>query len=116
MMICLYSWLNRVRDPLHYKARRKALANITVARKPKEARFREHDELRYSLRSVRKATSSWKYTAVHLVTADVNPEDPSNPDRRLGLVPQWLDMDLIPPRRSEDGPPPLYLHHGESSR
>ncbi|KAJ7807539.1 hypothetical protein B0H14DRAFT_2872431 [Mycena olivaceomarginata] len=107
----IYTWVNgSVRDPLHYKARQKALANITVNRKPKEARFREHDELRYSLRSVRKATSSWKYTAVHLVTADINPEDPSNPDGRLGLVPQWLNMDSIPPK-SEDGPMPVYLHH-----
>ncbi|KAJ7360762.1 hypothetical protein DFH08DRAFT_842240 [Mycena albidolilacea] len=105
----IYTWVNGS-DPLHYKARQKALANITVNRKPKEARFREHDELRYSLRSVRKATSSWKYTAVHLVTADINPEDPSNPDGRLGLVPQWLNMDSILPR-SEDGPMPVYLHH-----
>ncbi|KAJ7791563.1 hypothetical protein B0H13DRAFT_2172903 [Mycena leptocephala] len=105
----IYTWVNR---SLHHKARRKALAlaNIPATRKPKEARFREHDELRYSLRSVRKATASWKHTAVHLVTADINPEDPSNPDGRLGLVPQWLNMGSIRPR-SEDGPPPIYLHH-----
>ncbi|KAJ7486619.1 hypothetical protein FB451DRAFT_1227651 [Mycena latifolia] len=111
----IYTWVNGS-DPLHHKVRQKALANLNFASihatnpKPKEARFREHDELRYSLRSVRKATSSWKYTAVHLVTADVNPEDPSNPDGRLGLVPQWLNMDFIPPR-SDAGPPPVYLHH-----
>ncbi|KAJ7767953.1 hypothetical protein DFH07DRAFT_808194 [Mycena maculata] len=105
----VYTWVNGS-DPLHYKARTKALENLKVLRRPKEARFREHDELRYSLRSIRKATSSWKHTAVHLVTADVDPEDPSNPDGRLGLVPQWLNMDFKP-SRSEDGPPPVYLHH-----
>ncbi|KAJ7433683.1 hypothetical protein B0H11DRAFT_2121024 [Mycena galericulata] len=96
----IYTWVNVSVDPLHYKARRKALDNIKGKRRPKEARFREHDELRYSLRSIRNATSSWTYTAVHLVTADIDPEDPSNPDGRLGLVPQ-----------SEFGPPPVYLHH-----
>ncbi|KAJ6576158.1 hypothetical protein DFH09DRAFT_1150528 [Mycena vulgaris] len=107
----VYTWVNGS-DPRHYAARKKALANLTWARgtQPKEARFREHDELRYSLRSIRKATASWKYTAVHLVTADVNPEDPEIPDTRLGLVPQWLNMDFVP-SRSVDGPPPVYLHH-----
>jgi hypothetical protein len=105
--------IEAIRDPLHRKARNKALADPAVRRRPKEARFREHDELRYSLRSIRKATSSWKYTAVHLVTADVNPGDPSHPERRLGLVPQWLNMKVVPPR-SEHGPPPVYLHHGKS--
>ncbi|KAF7346782.1 hypothetical protein MSAN_01816700 [Mycena sanguinolenta] len=98
-------------DPRHHKARKVALANISnQSRKPKEARFREHDELRFSLRSIRNATASWKYSAVHLVTADVDAEDPTNPDARFGLVPQWLNMDFAP-SRSEYGSPPIYLHH-----
>ncbi|KAJ7036432.1 hypothetical protein C8F04DRAFT_1095488 [Mycena alexandri] len=105
----IYTWVNGS-DPLHYDVRKKALVNTPARRRPKEARFREHDELRYSLRSIHKATSSWKHTTVHLVTADVNPGDPENPNRRLGLVPQWLNIEFVPPR-SEHGPPPVYLHH-----
>ncbi|KAJ6464382.1 hypothetical protein C8R45DRAFT_1174511 [Mycena sanguinolenta] len=105
----IYTWVNSRRDPLHHKARTKAQEKID-ARGPKEKRFREHDELRFSLRSIRKATSSWKHNAVHIISADVNPEDPKKPDGRLGLVPQWLNMNFNPPR-SEHGPPPIYLHH-----
>ncbi|KAF8198773.1 hypothetical protein K438DRAFT_1823675 [Mycena galopus ATCC 62051] len=104
----IYTWVNGS-DPLHHKARTKALEGIRI-RRPKEARFREHDELRFSLRSIRKATASWKHTAVHIISADVDPKDPIDPDKRLGLVPQWLNMDFNP-ARSEHGPPPIYLHH-----
>ncbi|KAF8191952.1 hypothetical protein K438DRAFT_1935213 [Mycena galopus ATCC 62051] len=104
----VYTWVNGS-DPLHHKARTKAQENVDT-RRPKEQRFREHDELRFSLRSIRKATSSWKHTAVHIISAEVNPEDPTKPDGRLGLVPQWLNMNFNPPR-SEHGPPPIYLHH-----
>ncbi|KAJ7100361.1 hypothetical protein C8R44DRAFT_747419 [Mycena epipterygia] len=110
----VYTWVNGSslkggRDPLHHKARIKAQADIDTPR-PKEQRFREHDELRFSLRSIRKATSSWKHTAIHIISADMNPENPINPDGRLGLVPQWLNMNFNP-SRSEHGPPPIYLHH-----
>ncbi|KAJ7259134.1 hypothetical protein B0H12DRAFT_1109015 [Mycena haematopus] len=104
----IYTWVNGS-DPRHHKARKTALADIRT-RKPKEARFREHDELRFSLRSIRKASFSWKYTAMHIVAADVNAENPTNTDARLGLVPQWLNMEFNP-SRSEFGPPPIYLHH-----
>ncbi|KAJ7718425.1 hypothetical protein B0H16DRAFT_1700664 [Mycena metata] len=100
------------RDALHQKAR-KELLHATRYR-TKEARFREHDELRYSLRSVRNATATWPNSTWHIVTADI-PEPSANDtalDRplRLGQVPQWLDIECAFDR-SADGQPPIRWHH-----
>ncbi|KAJ7616620.1 hypothetical protein FB45DRAFT_934589 [Roridomyces roridus] len=108
----IYTWVNGS-DPLHRKARKAAVdAQVRKGsmKKPREARFREHDELRYSLRSIRKATALWKQTAIHLVSADVDPKDTSNSNTRLGLLPQWFNLNFTPPR-SDNGAPPVYLHH-----
>lgn len=104
----------------------------------KEARFREHDELRYSLRAARRATKLWPNTTWHVVTADMADRAPklrSSMDMegpitrrlaaeigsdgaaergRLGLVPQWLDIECaFNITRNADGQPPIVLHHGE---
>ncbi|KAJ7130267.1 hypothetical protein C8R44DRAFT_978397 [Mycena epipterygia] len=103
----VYIWVNGS-DALHQKARNDLLA--TIKYRTKEARFREHDELRYSLRAARKATASWPKNTWHVVTADV--PDPSAVDyhRRLGLVPQWLDIECAF-HGNPDGQPPIRLQH-----
>jgi hypothetical protein len=102
-----------LRDAQHQKARQ-ALLTATKY-KTKEARFREHDELRYSFRSARNATASWPNSTWHLITADVPEPAMENavPDhtRRLGLVPQWLDIECAF-YGCPDGQPPIRLQHG----
>ncbi|KAJ7821639.1 hypothetical protein B0H13DRAFT_2449257, partial [Mycena leptocephala] len=104
----VYVWVNGS-DPLHVKARAELLAatNYTTT----EARFREHDELRYSLRAARLATESWPHTRWHVITADVPHPNPNNTDHgwRLGLVPQWLDIQCA--FHSPDHHPSIHLHH-----
>ncbi|KAJ7097451.1 hypothetical protein C8R44DRAFT_889358 [Mycena epipterygia] len=104
----VYVWVNGS-DTLHQQARAAltGLRNYTVENK--EARFREHDELRYSLRAARAATARWPISAWHIVTADVpHPNAYYTPDhqRRLGLVPQWLDIECTSATE-----PPIHLHH-----
>ncbi|KAJ6586004.1 hypothetical protein B0H19DRAFT_1250747 [Mycena capillaripes] len=103
----VYVWVNGS-DPLHVEARAElsAATNYTTTK----ARFREHDELRYSLRAARLATESWPHTRWHVVTADVPHPNPNTTDhgRRLGLVPQWLDINCA--FHSPDHPS-IYLHH-----
>ncbi|KAJ6546616.1 hypothetical protein B0H10DRAFT_1322834 [Mycena sp. CBHHK59/15] len=92
----VYVWVNGS-DVLHQQAR-KALLKATGYH-TKEARFREHDELRYSLRAARNATASWPNSTWHIIAADVPDPDSNVNDtstvhqRRLGLVPQWLDVE-----------------------
>ncbi|KAJ7698256.1 hypothetical protein B0H17DRAFT_1196847 [Mycena rosella] len=107
----VYVWVNGS-DVLHQKARGELLAATKY--KTKDARFREHDELRYSLRSARNATASWPNSTWHVITADV--PDPSlnstSPDyeHRLGLVPQWLDVECTF-QCGEEGNPRILLQH-----
>ncbi|KAJ6480345.1 hypothetical protein C8R45DRAFT_905884 [Mycena sanguinolenta] len=105
----VYVWVNGS-DPLHQKARQGLL--MSTKYKTKEARFREHDELRYSLRSARIATATWPNSTWHLVTADVAAPTASDYDRRLGLVPQWLDIECAfygcPDPETQ---PPIRLQH-----
>ncbi|KAJ7869461.1 hypothetical protein B0H14DRAFT_2571824 [Mycena olivaceomarginata] len=82
-------------DILHKKTRNELLESTKY--KTKEARFWEHDELRYSFRAARNATASWRNSTWHVITADV-PDPRTNMrvalhKRRLGLVPQWLDIE-----------------------
>ncbi|KAJ6531437.1 hypothetical protein DFH09DRAFT_140329 [Mycena vulgaris] len=112
----VYVWVNGS-DPLHQKARKELLAATRY--KTKEARFREHDELRYSLRSARNATASWPNATWHIITADVADPNMTTPavgagsdihQRRLGLVPQWLDIECAF-RGTADGQPSIRLQH-----
>jgi hypothetical protein len=120
------------RDPLHANSRRALLEATGYA--TKEARFREHDELRYSLRAARRATRLWLNSTWHVVTADM--ADPAPELRstestiarwpiagcgsdaaarhcRLGLVPQWLDIECgFNISAQGPGQPPIMLHHG----
>ncbi|KAJ7750763.1 hypothetical protein B0H14DRAFT_2981816 [Mycena olivaceomarginata] len=117
------------RDPLHANSRRALLEATGYA--TKEARFREHDELRYSLRAARRATRLWLNSTWHVVTADMadpSPElrstestiarwpiagcgsDAASRHCRLGLVPQWLDIECGF-NISAQGQPPIMLHH-----
>ncbi|KAJ7708167.1 hypothetical protein B0H17DRAFT_1325114 [Mycena rosella] len=107
----VYVWVNGS-DVLHQKARNELLASTKY--KTKDARFREHDELRYSLRSARNATATWPNSTWHIITADVPDPNTNNNtavdhNRRLGLVPQWLDIQCA--FRGQDGHPPIRLQH-----
>ncbi|KAJ7719162.1 hypothetical protein B0H14DRAFT_3010219 [Mycena olivaceomarginata] len=129
--------------PLHAAARQSLLA--TTHYKTKEARFREHDELRYSLRAARAATRGWPNATWHVVTADVpapgvddgvdtnianngsgaadinigsRKSEDSN-QRRLGLVPQWLDIECAfygCPEGNEQAPPIRLQHDAQLFR
>ncbi|KAJ7473581.1 hypothetical protein B0H11DRAFT_1866506 [Mycena galericulata] len=105
----VYVWVNGS-DPLHREARTalSKVMNYTTA----EGRFREHDELRYSLRAAYNATATWPDSRWHVVTADVphhNAHNSSSAHRRLGLVPQWLDIECA--LRGSDDQPGIHLHH-----
>ncbi|KAJ7646076.1 hypothetical protein DFH06DRAFT_1211076 [Mycena polygramma] len=104
----VYVWVNGS-DPLHVKARGELLAalNYTTA----DARFREHDELRYSLRAAHVATKSWPRNRWHIITADVPHPNPNMTDHagRLGLVPQWLNIQCAFHNPSHQ--PSIHLHH-----
>ncbi|KAJ7208651.1 hypothetical protein GGX14DRAFT_521572 [Mycena pura] len=98
----VYVWVNGS-DPLHAESRSALRAATGYA--SAEARFREHDELRYSLRAARRATRGWVDSTWHVVSADVadprasadvSAEAGTGVDvgrQRLGLVPQWLDIE-----------------------
>ncbi|KAF8900345.1 hypothetical protein CPB85DRAFT_1439621 [Mucidula mucida] len=102
----VYIWVNGS-DPLHEQARAK-YTNSPSGERPKNARFREHDELRHSFRASGKASTTWKNSRWHLVTADV--EHPEDDTKLLGLVPQWLDVNGSV-TESPHHQPPIYLHH-----
>ncbi|KAJ7841076.1 hypothetical protein B0H14DRAFT_2783647 [Mycena olivaceomarginata] len=138
----VWVWVNGS-DPLHAAARQSLLA--TTHYKTKEARFREHDELRYSLRAARAATRGWPNATWHVVTADVpapgvddgvdtnianngsgaadiniasRKSEDSN-QRRLGLVPQWLDIECAfygCPEGNEQAPPIRLQHDAQLFR
>ncbi|KAJ7733077.1 hypothetical protein DFH07DRAFT_846063 [Mycena maculata] len=103
----VYVWVNGS-DPLHRQARQELLAKTHY--KTKDARFREHDELRYSLRAARNATASWPNSTWHVITADVPDPDETDDNRRLGLVPQWLDIECAF-YGSPEGQPSIRLQH-----
>ncbi|KAJ7617402.1 hypothetical protein FB45DRAFT_801227 [Roridomyces roridus] len=101
----IYVWVNGS-DPIHQQVRKNLIAELKYS--VKDARFRQHDELRYSLRAAANATKSWPTSTWHIITADV--PDPEDDDGRLGLVPQWLDVTCAansPP----GGGPSIRLQH-----
>ncbi|KIY66007.1 hypothetical protein CYLTODRAFT_423832 [Cylindrobasidium torrendii FP15055 ss-10] len=102
----VWIWVNGS-DPLHRQSRNEYVLAAT-GQAPKNARFREHDELRHSFRSALKSSPTWRDSNWHLVTADV--PHFTDEDKLLGLVPQWLDLNhSITP--SEHQQPPIHLHH-----
>ncbi|KAJ6594466.1 hypothetical protein B0H19DRAFT_62557 [Mycena capillaripes] len=103
----VYIWVNGS-DVYHSEARTDLLASLNHS--TKNARFRQHDELRYSLRSAFQNTKSWKHSVWHLITADVPDPDAFDDAQRLGLVPQWVDINSAW-AGGENGEPPLYLYH-----
>lgn len=110
-------------DPLH-RAARSAHPPSSTARLPSammmEKQFREHDELRFSVRSAKAATRNWKQTTFHLVANSYSfPSQPSDEgygkedneedyEERLGQVPQWLDLKKI-----DQEVPRVMVHYGE---
>ncbi|KAJ7779505.1 hypothetical protein DFH07DRAFT_730162 [Mycena maculata] len=108
MIDLVYVWVNGS-DPLHQESR--TALSRAMQHTPADARFREHDELRYSLRAARDATAGWD-TVWHIITADVlhpNATTHANDQLRLGLVPQWLDIQCA--LDGPNGQPPILLHH-----
>ncbi|KAJ7152281.1 hypothetical protein C8R43DRAFT_1235778 [Mycena crocata] len=103
----VYIWVNGS-DVLHSELRADVLRSLS-GYSTRDARFRQHDELRYSLRSAFENTKTWKHSAWHIVSADV--PDPDEPDgHQLGLVPQWLAIDSAV-TGGEHGEPAVYLYH-----
>ncbi|KAJ7467158.1 hypothetical protein FB451DRAFT_407107 [Mycena latifolia] len=103
----VYIWVNGS-DVLHWESREDLLGELQYS--TRNARFRQHDELRYSMRSAFKNTKTWKHSVWHIVTADVPDPDEFDDNERLGLVPQWLDFDTAW-AGGEHGEPPVYLYH-----
>ncbi|KAJ7933822.1 hypothetical protein B0H13DRAFT_683575 [Mycena leptocephala] len=103
----VYIWVNGS-DVYHSELRHDALASLEYS--TRNARFRQHDELRYSLRAAFKNTKSWKHSVWHIITADVPDPDAFDDAQRLGLVPQWLDTESAW-AGGENGEPPVYLYH-----
>nr|GAT44275.1 predicted protein [Mycena chlorophos] len=106
----VYNWVNGS-DPYHAQARTELLAAMNYT--TRDARFRQHDELRYSLRSAFKNLKPWRNSVWHVITADV--PDPAAPPEdaefeRIGLVPQWMDIDEAW-AGGANGEPPVYLYH-----
>jgi hypothetical protein len=89
-------------DPAHRAARIRHVPWLD------KKRFRENDELRYSMRSFLHNTVDWKEGHWHLVSNSYADDLPSGielqPGYRLGQIPQWLRLN-----HSSDG---LLLHHG----
>ncbi|KAJ6538888.1 hypothetical protein DFH09DRAFT_73077 [Mycena vulgaris] len=103
----VYIWVNGS-DVLHWESREDVLGSLKYS--TRNARFRQHDELRYSLRSAFKNTKTWKHSVWHIITADVPNPDEFDDGQRLGLVPQWLDLESAW-AGGENGEPPVYLYH-----
>ena len=104
-------------DPLHRAAR-----EVHAPAKTLERQYREHDELRYSLRAVQSATRGWKETRFHLVANSyAMPSFPSDDGKdgkeeqekeefRLGQVPQWLDL-----MKASEESLKVMVHYGQFS-
>lgn len=150
----LWTWV-RGSDPILDASRRYAVANakersrwanndnVTVPFTPNRLRgparniprpgsalrhFRDHDELRFSMRAAVKSLGSERIRMLQLLTADVPLLNASElsalqasdfaevdalfPTRRLGQTPSWLDP--ISADRSSHHPAVLVRHHSEA--
>ncbi|KDR71214.1 hypothetical protein GALMADRAFT_143926 [Galerina marginata CBS 339.88] len=120
----VWTWVNGS-DPLHRAARKANVpAKFSVIQQTSavmlERQYRQHDELRYSLRSAKSATSSWKGSRFHLVAnsyymplsqsrdfdAIDGDEEEEREGLRLGQVPQWLDL-----TKTGERVPKLVVHY-----
>ncbi|PPQ65809.1 hypothetical protein CVT26_000394 [Gymnopilus dilepis] len=116
----VWTWVNGS-DPLHRAARESHPPPVLSSRPQRlptssnvEKQYRQHDELRYSLRSARKATAGWRESMFHLVANSFSiplpPYEGEGSDFRygirLGQVPQWLDL-----WTSDEGSPSITVHH-----
>jgi hypothetical protein len=101
-------------DPIHTKARASFLA--TSGYKTQLARFRQHNELLYSLRAARQATAEWPVSVWHIITSDVADPRPAPAEaeagrqHRLGLLPEWLDINCTLRNTQNQR---IVLHHGD---
>ncbi|GAA6062407.1 hypothetical protein JCM10212_006193 [Sporobolomyces blumeae] len=124
-------------DPLLAVWRTETLANLTrdvdpavlhVRMRKTSRHFREHDELRYSVRSAVSAFVPFAIAKMHIVTADLpsnillhdlieprsksadndDPEVKTVDATRIGQVPTWLSADA-----SSSSPPLSMIHHSE---
>ncbi|KAF8501253.1 hypothetical protein JB92DRAFT_2976612 [Gautieria morchelliformis] len=100
----VWTWSNGS-DRLFHKSLRAAL---TPTRSPRPHLFRDHDEIRHSIRSVLKHFSG-STTQLYIVTSDfsipipvMDGDDLINGTRRLGLVPRWLDPEAASEWRDGD--------------
>ncbi|KAJ7034915.1 hypothetical protein C8F04DRAFT_1100487 [Mycena alexandri] len=120
----VYMWVNGS-DPVHQAQRTSHLVGVGSSSPPAAARFREHDELRYSLRAARNVTRRWPGgSTTHIVSGDVRYPDSAahshsalgedgvdggedehehEQQQRLGLVPQWLDLKCALGRGAREG-------------
>ncbi|QRV88871.1 exopolysaccharide phosphotransferase [Ceratobasidium sp. AG-Ba] len=117
----VWTWANGS-DPLHHRARRMAeMSELRFIELPRGAKkvgaeeklFREHDELRHSIRSVQDhfgRSSKW----YHILASDF-PFPACNSSTaqgmRLGQVPQWLDLGQT--SWSDNGVSLNLVHHSE---
>ncbi|KIY74341.1 hypothetical protein CYLTODRAFT_484660 [Cylindrobasidium torrendii FP15055 ss-10] len=106
----VWTWVNGS-DPLQ-ETTRNHFADVSGF-EPQAARYREHDELRFSLRSVARATAGWKNSTWRIISPDI--QDPEHPERHLGLLPQWLDASVSLARR-ESRPAIDFIHDSQLFR
>ncbi|GAA6007653.1 hypothetical protein JCM11491_003913 [Sporobolomyces phaffii] len=86
--------------------------------------FRDHDELRYSVRSALSAIPLANIASIHLVVGDtrtIRPSDPAESESRhlrYAEVPQWLPLDRIKAEgdhNSDLRPGPAFMVHPHST-
>lgn len=88
----VYTWQNGS-DPLQIAARREAMQDTSKGDSGTGAHhFRDHDELRHSLRAVFKSFRRFPEAIkrVFLYTSDLHAPDTDH--QRLGAIPKWLDV------------------------
>lgn len=87
----VYTWQNGS-DPIQTKAREAAAKDTSSGRTGTGAHhYRDHDELKYSLRSLLKAISCYPDVVekIFLYTSDFPSE---KPHQRIGSIPKWLNV------------------------
>lgn len=95
----VYTWQNGS-DPIQSAARQMAAMDTTLGQSGTgEHHFRDHDELKYSLRSLFKAFSRFPEAIgrVFIYSSDfaldpASPDSDSDANERIGSVPKWLNV------------------------